>query len=145
MGGRPDVEGEAVFGGAGVVEDHVGIAAGLDAVRAEVAGEEDAFPLADGLRRTPAELFEGRLGVGNAFVGDDFLVGSEDAEEFAVFDLDGARCERFLGGGGCGEEHEGAEEGCAVQTVRGHDVVSGGQAITDGLGGTPPPPPYFES
>src|SRR5437879_13305516 len=41
VGGGPDVEGEAVFAGAGVVEDHVGIAGRLDAGGAEVFGGAD--------------------------------------------------------------------------------------------------------
>ena len=87
------------------MEDHVRVAAGLEAVRAEVGGKEDFLPFADGLGRLPAEVFGGRLGVGDAFVGDDFLVRGEDAEELAVLDLDGAGWGRFLRGRGGGEEH----------------------------------------
>ena len=108
------------------MEDHVGVAAGLEAVRAEVGGEEDFFPSADGLGRLPAEFVDGWLGVGDAFVGDDFLVGGENAEELAVFDLDGAGCGRFLRGGGGGEEYQSAEEGCAVQSGRGHSMIPPG-------------------
>ena len=50
--GGPDVEGEAVFAGAGVVEDHVGVDVGLEAVRAEVAGGEHVLPFGRRLRRT---------------------------------------------------------------------------------------------
>jgi hypothetical protein len=52
--------------------------------------------LADGLRRPPAEFFKRGLGVGNAFVGDDFLVGRDDAHQLAGFDLDGADLDGFL-------------------------------------------------
>ena len=59
--GRPDVEGEAVLAGAGVVEDHVGVAAGLDAVGAEVAARRGRSSIgrraaadASGVRRPAA-------------------------------------------------------------------------------------------
>ena len=92
VGGRPDVEGEAVFAGAGVVEDHVGIAAGLDAVGAEVFGGADALPLCGGLRRLPAEIADGRRGEGNAFEGADLMVVGECAFDYCP-------C-RFLPGAG---------------------------------------------
>ncbi len=116
--GRPDVEGEAVFRWARIVEDHVGIAAGLDAVRAEVAGEEDFLPLADRHRRAPAKFVDGRLRVGNAFVGDDFLVGSEDSKKLAGLDLDGADFGWFLSlDNGCGGEDGGeGDRDCELGT-----------------------------
>jgi hypothetical protein len=73
VGGGPDVKGEAVFAGAGVVEDHVGITGRLDAVGAEVFGGADAFPLRGGLRRLPAEIAYGRGGEGDALEGANLL------------------------------------------------------------------------
>src|SRR5665213_4458881 len=68
VGGRPDVESEAVLAGARIVEYHVGPRAGLEATRAEVACEEHVFPPAEGLRRTPAKFFDRRQCKRNAFV-----------------------------------------------------------------------------
>ena len=130
--GCPDVEGETVLAGAGVVEDHIRVGAELDAVVAEVAGEEDVLPLGRGLRRTPAQIADRRRGVGNTLVGDDFLVGGENAEELAAGDLDGTELGRLLRGGcrGGEEESQGADS-CAVHSAaRMHGYVSDGKVTT---------------
>ncbi len=68
---------------------------------------EDPLPRLGGLRRPPAEVANGRGGEGNAFVGDDLIVGGGSALEFAVGGLKG--CRR----GGEGEQEESGGEGLA--------------------------------
>ncbi len=94
LAGRPDVEGEAVFAGAGVVEDHVGVAGGLDAVGAEVCGGADALPACGGLRRLPAEIADGRRGEGDALEGADLIVVGERAFDDALVGFYLERLER---------------------------------------------------
>jgi hypothetical protein len=101
VGGGPDVEGETVFAGAGIVKDHIGIAGGLKAVKAEVVRGADALPLGRWLGWLPAKVAYRRCGEGDAFESDDFLVGGEDAFDFAFV---GFYLERI--GGVCAGDRE---------------------------------------
>jgi hypothetical protein len=66
------------------VEDHVGVAAGLNAVGAEVFGGADALPVCGGLRWLPAEIADWRGGEGDALEGADLIVVGEAAFDYAV-------------------------------------------------------------
>ena len=107
VGGGPDVEGEAIFAGARVVEDHVGIGAGLDAVGAEVVGGEGAVPLGGGLRGLPAEVADRRRGVGDSLERADLAVGGKGAFDFAFVGFD----RQGIGGEGGGGAEGGNGEG----------------------------------
>src|SRR6185503_15229714 len=82
--GGPDVESEAVFAGAGVVEDHIGVAAGLHTVRAKVGGGTNTLPFGRRHRWLPAEVANRRRGIRDAFEGDDLMVGSVGALDLAL-------------------------------------------------------------
>jgi hypothetical protein len=120
VGGGPDVEGEAVFAGAGVVEDHVWITGGLDAVGSEVFGGAYALPVCGGLRRLPAEIAGGRGGEGYAFEGADLIVVGECAFDYAVAGL----YLEWVRGLGCGGDDGEREEGsCEEQGPVMHEWI----------------------
>jgi hypothetical protein len=83
------------------VEDHVGIAGGLDAVGAEVFGGTNALPLCGGLRRLPAEIADGWGGEGDALEGANLIVVGECAFDYSLVGFDLERVDR-VGGPGSG-------------------------------------------
>ena len=103
--GSPHVQCEAVFTGAGIAEYHVIVYGRLHAARAELGRVADALPFSRGLRWLPAELADGRSGVGDSFKGSDLSIEGGRALDFAFsgFDLEGI-------GGVCGEREEHKNE-----------------------------------
>src|SRR5581483_8494569 len=79
----PDVEVEAILARAVVAENHVPKDAGLHAAGAELRGFANTFPGRDGLGSLPAQLADGRRGVGNALEDVNFAVRAGRAFDFS--------------------------------------------------------------
>src|ERR1700739_3515161 len=82
--GHPEIEIEAVFTGAGVVENHVIVDTTLHTAWAVVDGFANPRPGCRRLRRLPAQWTDGRRGVGDALEGSHFAVGANDTFEDAI-------------------------------------------------------------
>jgi hypothetical protein len=114
------------------VENHVGIAGGLNAVGAEVFCGADALPVCGGLRRLPAEIAYGRGGEGDAFEGADLIVVGESAFDYAVA---GLYVERVRGVSGCDEEEKREKGSCEGQGPVMHEwIFSAAQTYHEALG-----------
>jgi hypothetical protein len=106
--GKPQIQIETVFARTGIVKDHVVEHARLHAAGAVIGGIAHASPRCGRLGRFPAEKANGRSGVGNAFEGADFAVGTDDAFENSAGGtlLNGTQ----LGAGRGGEEQNAGQE-----------------------------------
>ena len=120
IGRGPDVEGQAVLGGSGVVKHHVAEDGRLHAVVAEVVRGTDASPRLSGSRRCPAQLAGRWRGVGDALEGHHLSIGSG----FALYgSLVGLDLGRNGGEDGGGDEKQGSG-GKSFATEEGHGLVS---------------------
>ena len=89
----------------------------------------DALPLRCGHGWLPAEIADGRRGVGDAFEGDDLLVGGECAFDCAFVGLD---TERVGGVSGCDEDGKCKKRECEGQGPVLHEFSPRDKLIMDG-------------
>ena len=72
VGGREDIQVQAVLAGAAVLKDHVVVDVALEAASAVFGCVADALLFSRRLRRSPAEVADGGCGIGQAEKGFDF-------------------------------------------------------------------------